>query len=207
MKNQVLLVIFLFFGFAFLVYLFPVIFVEAAKLESGVTITAPATTETEKICNDQMDNDNDGKIDAADQDCAAAPAGTGRICGLQIVSGVPINYGQLNPGHESNEQIVRIKNEGPSYVVARIMIKGGNWISDAAGNATIYGPEITHVSVGPDGTYWSKKALSSNEIQIPGEGFGINFGQTLPLYFQVMVPVSGVSGSLHQEVTIDLLCN
>ena len=48
MKNQVLLVIFLFFGFAFLVYLSPFIVVEGAKLESGVTIKAPSTTETEK---------------------------------------------------------------------------------------------------------------------------------------------------------------
>lgn len=62
MKKQVEIVIFLFFGFAFLVYLFPVIFVEGAKLESGVTITAPTTTETEKICDDMIDNDNDGGI-------------------------------------------------------------------------------------------------------------------------------------------------
>ena len=82
MINKVQFIIFLFFGFAFLVYLFPVIFVEGAKLQSGVTITAPPTTETEKICDDTIDNDNDGKIDAADEDCAAAPAGpTEETCG------------------------------------------------------------------------------------------------------------------------------
>ena len=113
MKNQVEIIIFLFFGFAFLVYLFPFIFVEGAKLESGVTIKAPSTTETEKICDDTIDNDNDGKIDANDEDCAAAPAGpTAGTCGLQIESGVPINYGQLNPGQDSAEQKVAIKNVG-----------------------------------------------------------------------------------------------
>ena len=112
MKNKVQFIIFLFFGFAFLVYLFPVIFVEGAKLQSGVTITAPPTTETEKICDDTIDNDNDGKIDAADEDCAAAPAGpTPETCGLQIVSGIPINYGQLTMGQESVEKEIWIKNK------------------------------------------------------------------------------------------------
>ena len=148
MKNKVQFIIFLFFGFAFLVYLFPFIFVQAAKLESGVTINAPATTETEKICNDTIDNDNDGKIDATDEDCAAAPAGpTAGTCGLQIVSGVPINYGQLTPGQESAEKRVMIKNEGTSQKLAKLMIKGGNWVSDAAPNPTISGPEITFVTM------------------------------------------------------------
>ena len=74
-KNQVCIAILLILGFSFLVYLFPFNAVDAAKLQSGVTITAPATTETEKICDDTIDNDNDGKIDAADEDCAAQ-AGT-----------------------------------------------------------------------------------------------------------------------------------
>ena len=89
MKNQVELIIVLIFGFSFLMYLFPFIFVEAAKLESGVTINSPSTTETEKICNDTIDNDNDGKIDTRDEDCAGALAGPTAECGAQIVSGVP----------------------------------------------------------------------------------------------------------------------
>ena len=66
-----------------MIYVFPFVFVEAAKLESGVTINAPSTTETEKICDDTKDNDKDGKIDAADEDCAAAPTGpTAGTCGV-----------------------------------------------------------------------------------------------------------------------------
>ena len=116
MKNQVELIILLFFGFAFLVYLFPFIFVEAAKLESGVTINAPSTPETEKICDDTIDNDNDGKIDAADEDCAAAPAGpTAGTCGLQICiwcsDKLRATYSQAR---KAPMQKVTIKNEGTS---------------------------------------------------------------------------------------------
>jgi len=224
-KNQVLFVIFLFFGFAFLVYLFPVIFVEGAKLQSGVTINAPSTTETEKICDDTIDNDNDGKIDANDEDCAAAPAGpTAETCGLQIVSGVPINYGQLNPGQVSAEKKVVLKNEGTSQTPAKIMIKGGNWISDAAPNPTISGPEITRVGGQPatgDYSYYSAKfPLSGNGLQLSQwkgwELMQISGGQSIPVYFQfrpwTLLPgllgthYSFPSGSFHQEVTIDLLC-
>ena len=145
MKKQVEIIIFLLFGLAFLVCLFPFIFVEAAKLQSGVTINAPSTTQTEKICDDQMDNDNDGKIDAADEDCAAAPAGPAtETCGLMQISGVPINYGQVNPGHQSFPQRVYIENRGQAS--AKLMVKGGDWVSDEPGNPTLFGPEITYVS-------------------------------------------------------------
>ena len=192
MINKAQFIIFLFFGFAFLVYLFPVIFVEGAKLQSGVTITAPPTTETEKICDDTIDNDNDGKIDAADEDCAAAPAGpTEETCGLQIVDGVPINYGQIKKPDSSSVQEVTIKNVGNT--LAGIMIKGSNWISDAAPNPTISGPEDTFVGG------WALKSNYNHE-------FGkIVDGQSLPLYFQIKEPV-WPPGSYHQEVTIDLVC-
>jgi hypothetical protein len=150
MKNEVQLIIFLFFAFTLLVYVFPFTFVDAAKLESGVEIIAPTTTETEKICNDTIDNDNDGKIDGDDQDCAGpkrppaeiaeicgkgndqdcvvAPADpTAGTCGLQIIldGGVQMNYGVLKNDQESVEQKVIIKNQG--NVDAKIMIKGDEW--------------------------------------------------------------------------------
>ena len=162
MKNQVLLVIFLFFGFAFLVYLFPVIFVEGAKLESGVTIKAPSTTQTEMICDDTIDNDDDGKIDAADEDCAIPDTGPPSTCKLQIEHGVPINYGQLKPGQESQVQLVVVNNVG--FLNGKIMVKGGDWISDAAGSPTVYGPEITYVSSNINPGTWT--ALKSNEFQL-----------------------------------------
>ena len=204
MKNQVELIILLFIGLAFQAYLFPFVFVDAAKVESGVTINAPSTTETEKICDDTIDNDNDGKIDAADEDCAAAPAGpTAGTCGLQIVSGVPINYGQLTPGQDSAEQKVTIKYEGTSQgpqTPAKIMIYGGDWISDAAGNPTIPGPDVTRVAIDANLDYNNKKPIVGWEIgQIPG-------GQSIPVYFQLRAWANVPSGSYHQAVVINLVC-
>ena len=40
------------------------------------------------------------------------------------------------------------------------MVKGGDWISDAAGNPTISGPELTHVS---DTTF----GITSPQLFIP----------------------------------------
>ena len=202
MKNQVLLVIFLFFGFAFLVYLFPVIFVEAAKLESGVTINGTSIPETEN-CYDTIDNDNDGKIDTRDEDCAAALAGPTAACEVQIVSGVPINYGQLTAGQISAEKQVIIKSVESGVItgeVVRIYIKGGNWVSDEAPNPTISGPEVTHVTNIPNNlfNYYERKSLSSNEFQ----RFSISAGVNTPVFFEVKVPVNASSGSFHQEVTI-----
>ena len=68
MKNKVKLELF-FFALTYLVYVIQFTFIEA-KLESGVTINPLPTTEAEKICDDGKDNDNDGKFDANDQDCA-----------------------------------------------------------------------------------------------------------------------------------------
>jgi len=203
-KTKVKLSIFLFIGLVSLVYVFPFIFVEAAKLESGVTIKEAAPSETEKICDDGKDNDNDRKIDAGDQDCAA-PA---TQCGLQILSGVPINYGQLNPAQESGDRRVLIKNLGVRP--AEVWVQGGNWISDAAGNTiipTIPGQEVTRVAIAPfvQAPYipWgNKEALKTSDFPL-GE---ISPQQILEVRFQVKVPVSGFSGSLHQEVTINLIC-
>ena len=66
-------------------------------------------------------------------------------CGQQIVSGFPINYGQLNPGQDSAEQKITIKNKVGLPTGVTIMIKGGNWISDETeARTTISGPEYTH---------------------------------------------------------------
>ena len=195
MKKQVEIIIFLFFGLAFLVYLFPFIFVEAAKLESGVTIKAPSTTMTQKVCN-TFDPDL-GMMTL--EDCS---------CGLQIVSGVPMNYGQVNPGQVSGQRVVILKNEGTSDTVAKIMIKGGDWKSDAAGNPTIFPSMNTHVAIAPNLDYDNKKSLSNIGSQLGG----IAGGQSLPVYFQMKpggaadASLNSFTGSLHQDVIIDLLC-
>jgi hypothetical protein len=208
-KNKVELIIFLFFGLTSLVYVFPFAFVDAAKFQSGVTIkeAAPPTNETapptNEICNNGIDDDGNGAIDEVT--CLPPPAGT---CGLSIVSGVPINYGQLNLGQDSAEQEVTVTNEGTSQTPAKIMIKAGDWISDAAGNPIIFPTMITHVAIAPNLDYDDKKALSSNGWEL-GQ---ISGGQSIPVYFQMKpggafdASLNSFTGSLHQDVTIDLLC-
>ena len=208
MKTKVKLSIFLFFGLLSLIYVFPFIFVEAAKLESGVTIkeAAPPTNETapltNEICNNGIDDNGNGATDEVT--CLPPPAGT---CGLQIVSGVPINYGQLTAGQTSADKQVIVKNEGTSPVgFAKIMVKGGNWISDSAPNPTISGPEITRVALAPiDFNYKESLSLAGSELS------NLPSGSSIPIYFQFRAWVNGLSGSFpsgsfHQEVTIDLLC-
>jgi hypothetical protein len=228
MNNQVKIIITLFFGLT-VVYVLPLAIVDAVELESGVTINetskietevicddtldnddgkmnpedqdcAIALSETEKICDDGKDNDDDGKIDADDQNCVAAPEGQAEVtCAiLKILSVVPINYGQLTPGEESTIQTVNIRNEG--YGTAKIIVKGGDWISDSADNP-LSGPEVTHVGIGPISPN-AMVALKSNEFQI---GM-IPPGNTVPVSFLLKVPASGFTGSLHQEITLDLIC-
>jgi hypothetical protein len=204
-KNEGSLVILLIIGFAFLVYLFPFNAVFAAKIQSGVTVIAPATTPPPAgTCTD---GNGDGVDDVTGQPCSptgATPAGT---CGLQIVSGVPINYGQLTPGQTSAEKQVMIKNEGTSQTPAKLMIKGGNWVSDSApagataASSTISGPEVTRASIAPV-DFNSKKSLSLTGWEL-GQLTG---GQSIPVYFQFLTWANAPSGSFHQDVTIDLLC-
>jgi hypothetical protein len=213
MKIQVEFIIFLLFSFAFMMFLFPSVFVDAAKVQSGVTINAPSTTETEKICDDMMDNDNDGKIDADDEDCPApAMEVVGGTCGLEILSGVPINYGQLNFGQDSAEQKVTYKNVGNTS--GSIMVKGESWVASQLGDPTgtliiVLGPEATHVSNEEHRVWENKFALQSSEFplgQLPA-------GATGQSYWQLRLPPSPPHNvefrlleSPHQEITIDLLC-
>ena len=65
-------IISVFFGITSLIYVFQFIFVEAVKLESGVTIkeAAPPTNE---ICNNGIDYNGNGAIDEVT--CLPLPAG------------------------------------------------------------------------------------------------------------------------------------
>jgi len=169
-KNQVQFNIGLLVTLAFLFYVFPFAFVDAAKFQSGVTIGAPSTNET------------------------GTAVGT---CGLQIISGVPINYGQVNLGQLSNEQKVTYKNEGTAS--AQIMVKGGQWIT---GTSTTVGiPEITRVATTPGKEFGNKMPLHTSATVLAQLGAG----QTGESYWS-MYAETGMTGSPHQEVTLDLTC-
>jgi hypothetical protein len=176
--------------------LFPFSYVHAEKFQSGVTINAPSSAGTCTDNNgDGIDDNNPGVA------CGSATSPATGTCGLQIVSGVPINYGQLAPGQPSAEKQVMIKNIGTSQTPAKFTIKGGNWVSDAAPNPTISGPEVTRVAIAPV-DFNNKKSLSLAGWEL-GQMTG---GQTIPVYFQFLAWANAPSGSFHQDVTIDLLC-
>ncbi|HTH21426.1 MAG TPA: hypothetical protein VL854_04345 [Nitrososphaeraceae archaeon] len=200
MKNQVEFKILILTGFVFVFSLFPFAYVDGAKFQSGVTITAPTTTPPPAgTC---PDTNGDGIPDMTGGVCTSPPGSTAETCGLQIVSGVPINYGQLNPGQESAEQKITIKNEGTLPTGVTIMIKGGNWISDAVGNPTISGPEYTHYWLTSGRPYDATTSLSSNGSEL---GW-IHSGGTLTAFFQFRPMPNVPSGSFHQEVTLDSIC-
>jgi len=198
-KNQVEFKILILTGFVFVFSLFPFAYVDGAKFQSGVTITAPTTTPPPAgTC---PDSNNDGLNDATLAPCVSPAGPAAGTCGLQIVSGVPINYGQLTAGQTSAEKQVMIKNEGTSGTAAKLMIKGGDWVSDAAPNPTISGPEVTRVAIAPV-DFNNKKSLS-----LAGWELGqIAGGQSVPVYFQFLTWANAPNGSFHQDVTIDLLC-
>jgi hypothetical protein len=78
MNNQVKIIITLFFGLT-LVYVLPLAIVDAVELESDAMINATSKMDTEVICDDTIDND-DGKMDLEDQDCATEISETEKIC-------------------------------------------------------------------------------------------------------------------------------
>ena len=200
MKNQVEFKILILTGFVFVFSLFPFAYVDGAKFQSGVTITAPTTTPPPAgTC---PDTNGDGIPDMTGGVCTSPTGPAAGTCGLQIVSGVPINYGQLNPGQESAEQKITIKNEGTLPTGVTIMIKGGNWISDAVGNPTISGPEYTHYWLTSGRPYDATTSLSSNGSEL---GW-IHSGGTLTAFFQFRPMPNVPSGSFHQEVTLDSIC-
>ena len=195
MKNKVKLTMFLFFGLAFLVYIFPFAFVEAAKLESGVTINAPPpTTGTCPDANNDGNNDNTGAP------CGSTTAPTAGTCGLQIISGVPINYGQLNVGQASSEQKVTYKNVGTA--TAQVMVKASDWIGGTPDNPiTMQGAGHTRVATTP-GMEFAKKVPLEPDDKILGE---LSAGQTGESFWSMYVQ-AGMSGSPHQDVTLNLIC-
>lgn len=199
MKNQIKPNVSILIGLAFVMSLFPFSYVHAEKFQSGVTITTPgATTPPAGTC---PDGNNDGVNDMTGSPCTSPTGPAAGTCGLQIVSGVPINYGQLAAGQPSAEKQVMIKNIGTSQTPAKFTIKGGNWVSDAAPNPTISGPEVTRVAIAPV-DFNNKKSLSLAGWEL-GQMTG---GQTIPIYFQFLAWANAPSGSFHQDVTIDLLC-
>jgi hypothetical protein len=115
------------------------------------------------------------------------------------MTGAPINYGQLNVGQVSNEQKVTIKNVGTA--TAKVMVKASNWVGGTPPNDT-YNAEITRVALTPGKEFGTKFPLHSSEATALGD---LGPGQEGDSFWSVYADAH-LSGSPHQEVTLDLTC-
>ncbi len=205
-KNKVSLVFLLIVGFSFVAYLFPFNAIHAAKIQSGVTVTAPAAGNPAQPAGTCTDSNNDGVDDVTGAPCSPLGGAAAGTCGpLQIVSGIPINYGQVTFQQPSAQKQVVIKNVGTSQIPAKVMINDANWVPDAGVKTTddpyMAFPTHTHVTSYPNEEYWQQRSLTP----IPQELGRISGGQSLSIYFQYYT-YPGKIGSYHQFVTIDLVC-
>jgi hypothetical protein len=195
LKDKFYFAVFLILAFSCMLSILAFSDVNAAKLQSGVTINAPSSTPG--TCPDA---NGDGVNDMTGLPCGTSTETTG-TCGLQIISGAPINYGQLNVGQVSTEQKVTIKNTGNAP--AKVMVKAGDWIGGtAASPIKLYGPEITRVSVTPQPDFGKKLPLHTAEATILGD---LGPGQSGDSFWSLYGDPK-LSGSPSQEVTIDLTC-
>jgi hypothetical protein len=222
--KQILFMILLFIVLSSLVFLFPIFIAHAAQFQSGVTINPlpPASTSPPPPpCNPQpcipgtspTNPITNPTTNGTTTPTANPPVAT---CGLQILSGVPINYGQLNLGQVAGLGYVRSAEQQVTYTnignaSAHVSVKGGNWIGGTTANPQTFPPEWTHVADKPNVDWQNKMALKSSEISLGQEQ--LTPGTTGQSYWQLQVPtnpaISGstdISGSLHQEVTLDLIC-
>ncbi|TLX93143.1 MAG: hypothetical protein E6K91_09015 [Thaumarchaeota archaeon] len=120
-------------------------------------------------------------------------------CGINVVSGAPINYGSLTPGSISTEQTVVLQNTGTAS--GTLAVHGTDWLD---------GSSIAQILVGntkfstASNTYASKTALTTVD-QTVGT---INPTPNLSTFWQVQVNLisSSFSGSLTQTTTFSNSC-
>ena len=117
------------------------------------------------------------------------------------MTGAPINYGQLNAAQVSDEQKVTIKNLGTA--TAQIIVKAGDWIGGTSANPIkMSGPEVTRVAVTPGKDFGTKFVLHNSEATVLSD---LGPGQEQDSFWSLYADPK-LSGSPHQEVSIDLIC-
>ena len=120
-------------------------------------------------------------------------------CGLNAVSGAPINYGSLTSGSISTEQTVVLQNTGTTS--GTLVVHGADWLDGSSTSQILVGN--TKFSTA-SGTYASKTALTTVD-QTVGT---INPTPNLSTFWQVQVNLisSSFSGSLTQTMTFSNSC-
>lgn len=193
MNNQVIITVILFLG---LTFASPLSIVNAEKLDSDEAINETSNMETEEKCDDTIHNDNNGKIADGDEKCVESTSPVADTCELEIVSGDPIDYGQLIVGQQSDDQSIIAKNTGTAD--SKIIAKGGDWIDDVTGKPVI-STQSTMIALRDITPF---VILDSDEFSV-GELHG---GERVEILFKFKGANNDITGSFHQEVTLDLDC-
>ena len=120
-------------------------------------------------------------------------------CGINVVSGAPINYGSLTSGSISTEQTVVLQNTGTTS--GTLVVHGADWLDDSSTSQILVGN--TKFSTA-SGTYASKTALTTVD-QTVGT---INPSPNLSTFWQLQAnPISSsFTGSLTQTMTFSNSC-
>ncbi|OLE44333.1 MAG: hypothetical protein AUF73_01440 [Thaumarchaeota archaeon 13_1_20CM_2_39_11] len=121
-------------------------------------------------------------------------------CGINVVSGAPINYGSLIAGSISTEQTVVLQNTGT--VSGTLAVHGTDWLDGSSTSQMTVGNTKFSTSAGI--TYASKTALTTSD-QTVGT---INPSPNLSTFWQVQVNLisSSFTGSLTQTTTFSNSC-
>ena len=124
----------------------------------------------------------------------------GNTCGINVVSGAPINYGSLTSGSISTEQTVVLQNTGTTS--GTLSAHGTDWLDGSSTSKILVGNTKFSTSTGI--AYASKTALTTSDQTIGT----INPTPNLSTFWQVQVNLisSSFSGSLTQTTTFSNSC-
>ena len=133
----------------------------------------------------------------------------GPTCGLQIVSGSPINYGQLATANTiSTDKTLRVQNTGTSPATSLTAL-GTNWVNPSVAGAAVMDVKTTHVSSVSNLAYATKAPLGPTPVNILPGGQSLPGGVTLDTFWQVqflLLPNVQFAGTASQTVTLATTC-
>ena len=123
-------------------------------------------------------------------------------CGLNFVSGSPINYGSLSAGEVSADQTLVIDNTGNAQ--GALSVSGTNWLD--GGGAQVMGVGATHYTTVPNTQYGSKTALTTAPVSAGIINPTTNLSVLWQLRADLIAGQAGFTGSTTQTVTLTTSC-
>jgi len=102
------------------------IFVFTASKCQNETIFPPYVAE---ICNDNIDNNGDGKIDCADPTCDGSAACTVSIS-IDVLPGIITTDSLKLSGHQTNATSIAVVSVTPAGTPAQATITGDTWTAE-----------------------------------------------------------------------------